>query len=310
MQAQVESFYLWAWANPRPDETIESIIIEPNDRKFLLAAITLGHADEWPFNRQGRREIKITLPNTADAEKPFNLEVDVDRGTATYPYALPEAEAGAFISADFKGWGEPQNQKSSPAFVEIGAIPSATVTVRQDGEAVGTVNWGDLQARGAVESARVRLEVVDTGRNWVHVTVLDDQTAQPVPCRVHFRSSHGIPYQPHGHHNHVNSNMDSWHQDIGGDLWLGQMTYAYIDGRCDALLWIKRTKVQRSFYSTHEEPTSTLCCTDPSGLARCKILIAALWSLSSERPQAHATQRSLSVKPSKIAPQLEQVLDV
>ena len=72
----------------------------------------------------------------------------------------------------------------------------------------------------------------------MHVTVVDHETGKPVPCRVHFRTPEGIPYQPHGHHNHVNSNLGSWHMDVGGDVRLGQITYAYIDGTCQG--WLPR----------------------------------------------------------------------
>jgi hypothetical protein len=62
-----------------------------------------------------------------------------------------------------------------------------------------------------------------------------------VPCRIHFRSPQGVPYQPHGHHGHVNSNLGSWHIDIGGDLRLGQISYAYVDGTCQG--WLPRGEV-------------------------------------------------------------------
>ncbi len=90
----------------------------------------------------------------------------------------------------------------------------------------------------------MRVELVEPGKNWVHVKVLDDDTGVPVPCRVHFRSPDGVPYQPHGHHNHVNSNLDTWHIDVGGDVRLGQITYAYIDGACQG--WLPRGEVCHS----------------------------------------------------------------
>jgi hypothetical protein len=83
--------------------------------------------------------------------------------------------------------------------------------------------------------------LVEDGRNWVHVSVVDDATGRPVPCRVHFRSAEGIPYQPHGHHNHVAQNLNSWHYDVGGDIRLGQRSYAYIDGTCQG--WLPRGDV-------------------------------------------------------------------
>ena len=165
----------------------------------------------------------------------------MDRGTATYVHPLPEASVDEFVDDDFAGWGEAQNPKSSPAYVEVAAIPSATVTVKQGEDKVGEVRWGDVEQKKVVETPRMRVELLDRGRNWVHVNVLDDDTGRPVPCRVHFRSPEGIPYQPYGHHNQVNSNLDTWHIDIGGDLRLGQITYAYIDGRCQG--WLPRGEV-------------------------------------------------------------------
>ena len=234
-------YYLWAWRNPHPAREIASLTIEPGQRKLLVAAITLGQIDETPFFRQGRREVKITLPQPDDAGQPFNLDVAVDRGVATYPYPLPAMAADDFLGDSFKGFGETQNPANSPAYVEIAAIPSATVTVKAGDETLGEANWQELESTGKVETPRVTLEVVDRGRNWVHVTVVDDDTGEPLPCRVHFRSPEGIPYQPDGHHNHVNSNMGTWHIDNGGDLRMGQITYAYIDGRCQG--WLPRGDV-------------------------------------------------------------------
>jgi hypothetical protein len=238
--AHRNTYYLWAWRNPQPERVIESLTIEPGERKFLLAGVTLGQVDEEPFYRQGRRPVKLTL-NDEGTDQPFNLRVDVDRGVATYPYPLPAEPADAFLSDNLKGFGEAPNRTNSPAYVEIAATPSATVTVKADESEVGQANWGELEAAGKIELPRVSLEIVDKGRNWVHVTVVDDTTGQPVPCRVHFRSPEGIPYQPDGHHNHVLSDMGNWHIDIGGDLRLGQITYAYIDGRCQG--WLPRGDV-------------------------------------------------------------------
>jgi hypothetical protein len=132
---------------------IESVTIEPADRKFIVAAISLGHSAEFPCNRNAKREVKIVLPKKADAQKPFALEVEVDRGVATFPYALPEKSAGEFLKNSTKGFGEAQNTKSSPVFVEIAATDSATVTVKQDGKKLGAANWDELQEKGQNQNA-------------------------------------------------------------------------------------------------------------------------------------------------------------
>lgn len=241
-QANPRDYILWSWENPQPEQAIEALEIVPRGPRFIVAAITLGYLDEHPFNRTGARPVKIVLPQSEDGARPFDLTVAVDRGIATYPYALPAADADGFLTDGFAGFGEAQNPASSPAYVEIAATPSATVTVSQGAEVLGQARWGELEASGTVApTSRLRLELIDPGRNWVHTTVVDDETGRPVPCRVHFRSPEGVPYQPHGHHGHVNSNLNTWHMDVGGDVRLGQITYAYTDGTCQG--WMPRGEV-------------------------------------------------------------------
>ena len=241
-RAPPQSYYLWVWSNPDPGQTIASLEIVPQGPRFIVAGITLGQLDEHPFVRYGTRELMITLPQPTDAARPFDIHVEVDRGVTTYPYSLPLQSSEQFLADQFKGWGEDQNLLSSRAYVKVAAVPSATITVKHDGQVLGAASWGEIETHGSVEpSARLRLELVDRGRNWVHTTVLDDDTGQPVPCRIHFRSSEGIPFPPHGHPEHVNSNLDTYNTDVGGDVRLGQMTYAYIDGTCQG--WLPRGEV-------------------------------------------------------------------
>ena len=241
VQGQARWSYLWCWSNPEPDAAIESVEIVPGGAPFVICAVTLGHVDERPFARQGRRPVRIELTDSADAQRDFDLEVEVDRGVATYPQPLPEAKAEEFLADPLKGWGESQNTRSSPAYVEVSATSSATMTVSQNGKKVGQANWGEVEATGTVETPGMRVTLLDRGKNWVHVNVLDDDTGKPVPCRVHFRSPEGVPYQPHGHHGHLNTNLSTWHIDIGGDVRLGQVTYAVTDGTCQG--WLPRGDV-------------------------------------------------------------------
>jgi len=255
-QGWPQAYYLWAWENPTPNISLASIEIIPKDQTFIIAAITLSQIDEDPFCRWAARDVRIDLTQESDATKPFNLEVEVDRGYATYSYPLPESSESEFMNDSHRGWGEKDNTKASPAHVSIAGIPSATVSVKQDGEKLATVNWQDLEDKKVVETPKVRFEVVDKGRNWVHTTVLDEDTGKPIPCRVHFRSDQGIPYAPHGHHAHVNSNLGTWHMDVGGDVRLGQMTYAYIDGKCQG--WLPRGDVMVDIARGYEyEPLRT-----------------------------------------------------
>ena len=238
LQANANSYFLWSWTNPNPDKEIESIRIIPRGPKFVISAITLSHLDEYPFARQGRREVKFTLTDPSITTTEFDLAVNVDRGDSTYPYALPEDPATEFLKDAHRGFGERHNENATSLYAEISAVPSATVSLEHNGKTIGRIPWGRIENEGKVETSGLRAELVDRGRNWIKTTILDDDTGLPVPCRVHFRSPEGIPYQPHGHHNQVNSNLDSWHVDVGGDVRLGQITYAYINGQCEG--WLPR----------------------------------------------------------------------
>ena len=236
-----QDYYLWIWENPEPNREIDSMEIETRDRKFIISAITLGYLDEDPIPRSARSEVMISLPDEEDAAKPFAMEVEVDRGISTYAYPLSDRSEESYMDSPFKGWGEEQNQKNSASYVEISAASSATVTVKSHGDLLGQVNWGELEQKGQVANDRVKAEIIDRGRNWVHTTVIDEDTGKPIPCRIHFRSVKGVPYAPHGYHSHVNSDMGTWHIDNGGDVRLGQSSYAYIDGTCQG--WLPRGEV-------------------------------------------------------------------
>ncbi len=239
-QAAMNLYYLWAWENPEPDSVIESIEIVPSGIRFVVAAVTLGHLDEHPFAREGRRPAKITLKDESDSAKSFDVDVTVDRGDATYVFPLPAMSTDEFLGATYS-WGQDDNESSSPSYVEISATPSASVTVKQGDAELGEVTWGEVTEKGSAETDKVKIELIDPGKNWVNVTVVDDDTGRPIPSRVHFRSPEGVPFQPHGHHNQVNSNLGTWHNDVGGDLRLGQTAFAYIDGTCQG--WLPRGEV-------------------------------------------------------------------
>ena len=151
------SFPLWTWKNPEPGAIIESLEIVPNGARIVIAAITLGHLDEHPFARQGRRPVRIVLKSEKDTGRPFDLAVDVDRGDPTYVYPLPDESPEEFLDSPYKGWGQHQNTSSSPAYVEVSAVPSATVKVRHGDEEVGSFNWGELEEKGVVETPRMQV---------------------------------------------------------------------------------------------------------------------------------------------------------
>lgn len=232
----VGELFLWAWENPEPDRALASLRLESKGSRVIVAAITISNADEEPFVRDAPTPIRITMTGDERPCRADALDVAVDRGTASYAYPLPEPDGPEFLADALKGWGEPADPETPHAYTRLSALPSATLTITGGDRDIARLRWRDVTAAGSAESENVRVEVLESGRTWVHVRVLDDATGKPVPCRVHFRSPEGVPYQPHGHHDHVNSDLGTWHVDVGGDLRLGRMTYAYIDGTCQGWL--------------------------------------------------------------------------
>jgi hypothetical protein len=250
------SWTLYPWRNPRPTVQMISVEILPRGPLFALGGITLSSLHEHPFRAGGARDIVVTVGDAADAGPVFgssggnvtdaaavtDLRVSVDRGLAGYTFSLPAADAESFLAEPVQGFGEAANPRPSPAVARVSAVDSATLRVSLGPRDLGAVRWGELIRDGHAEpSPGVRIEVTDPGRNWVRTTVVDDATGAPIPSRIHFRSAQGIPFAPHGHHAHVNSSQGSWHTDIGGDVRLGQISYAYIDGTCEG--WLPRGDV-------------------------------------------------------------------
>jgi hypothetical protein len=237
---ELPDYFLWVWENPRPAVAVDSVALLARAGRVVVAAITTGDGDEHPFPREAARTVRITSvgPDGGPLVEPA---VEVDRGVASYAFRLPRDGIGAFLDDPLKGWGEDVDADSPNAYVRIAAVPSATVVVTDGDRTLGRFRWGDVTHDEPAGSDGLRIEVLEEGRNWVHVSVLDEETGEPVPCRVHFRSPEGVPYQPHGHHDHVNSDLGTWHIDVGGDMRLGRVTYAYIDGTCQG--WLPRGDV-------------------------------------------------------------------
>ncbi|MEJ2600489.1 MAG: CehA/McbA family metallohydrolase [Anaerolineales bacterium] len=279
-QGWPSAYFLWSWHNPYPSQVITHLEIQPTERFLILAAITMGHLDEEPLLRDTHRPVKIDLTDPQNASRPFDLEVEVDRGVATYPYPLP-AKSLVDLTPERRGFGAPLNDLSSPAYVEIAATPSATVKLNQAGQTLGAVRWGDLERQRMLELPGLRLEIVDSGKNWTHVEVLDDSTGQPVPCRIAFHSPEGVPYPPHGHHAPLFSNLHTWHIDVGGDVRLGQISYAYIDGRCQG--WLPRGKVLVDVARGYEYEPQRIWVEIKPGQQRLTLRLARWVDMNAER---------------------------
>jgi len=107
-------YYLWAWKNPHPERRLERVEIVPAGPAFLIAGLTLSQLEEEPICREAAREVLITLPQEGDAKRPFNMEVEVDRGVATYPYPLPTAGQRLSWRTSARAGARPRTPTAAP----------------------------------------------------------------------------------------------------------------------------------------------------------------------------------------------------
>lgn len=241
---QPRTFVLWAWRNPEPDRLLETILVDPGELAFLIGGVTASSLEEDPFGREPAMLVRVNSPPAqTSAPNLACIRLEVDRGVASYVRPLLHDSFSSFISDPVKGWGEPRSASSASfGYARVVAVPSATLTLSDDTKSVASASWVDVKSGATTDEDRT-IEMLSNEKNWVHVHVVDDVTGEPIPCRVHFRSEDGVPHQPHGHHNHLISHDHdgTWHIDVGGDVLLGNVVYAYIDGSCQG--WLPRGTV-------------------------------------------------------------------
>jgi hypothetical protein len=231
-------WWIYEWVNPDPNRVIESLTYEAStETPILLGGITLCNEDSDPFAWPPREEVTVSVDG--DSESP--LSVEVERGVLARQDRLfiPKDD---FLTTDETGWGVGGQEIRGDGYLEIHGSPEGTVKISVGDDRSASFRWGDLLSEKSVTDGPVRMEMVSPdGKQWLHVRVTDEDTGEPVGCRVHFRSSQGAYFAPHGHQADVNI---AWFEDMGGDCKVRGTPYAYIDGRCQIELPIGQVYVE------------------------------------------------------------------
>ena len=147
-QGTPRDYYLWVWKNPRDSVEVASIEIQPQERRFIVAGITLGYLDEDPIPRRPRREVKITLPQSDDADKPFDMEVNVDRGVATYLIHCPKTHLMRLSMTISRVGVNPRTTRAVQRMLKCLLHLPQLLKSRTQGETLGAVNWGRGPRKG------------------------------------------------------------------------------------------------------------------------------------------------------------------
>jgi hypothetical protein len=228
-------YWLFPWENPLPEAPIQAIELEAiGATPVAVAAITLCTSQTNPLRWMPLEAVTVKF-SAKSAPAARELQAALDRGVVTRVQPLP-GMSRTFAREQVRGWGEVlrRPEKVSSAQVEAFGSPEATLTVKTaKGEA--RVPWGKALERAGARSlgGAIQVRPAYRGKAYVHVEVVDAETGQAIPARVHFRGPGGEYIAPVGHHADVNPR---WFEDVGGDVIIGATTYAYVDGRFQAEL--------------------------------------------------------------------------
>ncbi|MCD6416502.1 MAG: CehA/McbA family metallohydrolase [Planctomycetes bacterium] len=221
--------WVFALINPRPEREIASVLLRCDDEEALcVVGLTLYEGPGHPLRHAARRYFKLGLPEGAKAGA-----IDVDLGVLVRDAGPARARGDQWLEAVEAGLGVPAGEglDESCRLLEISAADGATLTVdtqRGNEEQTYRLSVGKALHEGVATDRNVRLEVVHPERTWLEVTIRDEDTGQPIPARVHFSGPNGEYYAPYGHHTVIN---DNWFEDYGADVKLGQMDFAYVQGK-------------------------------------------------------------------------------
>ncbi|MBN98222.1 MAG: hypothetical protein CME16_03070 [Gemmatimonadetes bacterium] len=236
----LDGWWLFDWENPSPDKAIREIaVVATGATALALGAITLCHEQGDPLNWPPREEVALTVEGDEDGVAA--VEVEMERGEVVRQDMLfvPRED---FLTTDEAGWGRGGYEKRGGRYLEIHGSREGALQVKSEDGKTERFRWGDVLEEKKLQRGGMRLEMVSPGgKEWVHVRVEDGDSGKPVGSRIHFRSSQGAYFAPHGHQADVNV---AWFEDMGGDCKVLGTPYAYIDGTCQIELPVGQVFVE------------------------------------------------------------------
>lgn len=193
--------------------------------RFLLVvgAMTVFQGTTDPLQRLPTRTLLAQFPGARDSDP----RIDVDLGvTSRFRRRLAFTAPRNWLESDFIGWGDTSEvpRDMGSILFEVSATPDATLAVGPH-----LFRISDLLNSGRTRSAdgEVYIEVLPARSQKVAVRVVDEVTGLPTASRVSFWTEQGDYLPPLGHRAEVNP---AAMEDYGGDLKLGETSYAYVPG--------------------------------------------------------------------------------
>ncbi len=224
-----EILWLYALPNPDPAKPLRAIVLRSREERSIVYGISVTVLSDHPLRDRVRQKLKLTLPDGAELNKLGELNADstvpeiaIDLGTVISARAALDYDEGRWLGS------EPDVQPAPSAtavVVEYAAHPRGRLHVATGAESSMVA---DLPSNGETAGA-LRLEPIASADRPVRVLVIDKETRQPVPVRLHIHGEAGEYLPPHGRHRRVNP---YWFEDNYGEFVNDHNQYSYIPGEC------------------------------------------------------------------------------
>ncbi len=224
--------WIYALENPKRGAELTSLEVRSTGLTGIdVFGVTLYQGPGHPLRHVPRRVYRLLLP-AADKTTAAELDARLDMGYVTRTYAVPLKPNARWEKAAEAGLGLPRApEKPGREFlVHATGSEGATLEVKGGRGKRYSIPFGQAFRSGQAQSqdGAARLELVHQRKAWVSVSVIDESTGTPTPTRINFTGPNGEYLPPYGHHEVVN---DNWFEDYGGDLKLGDASYAYVPGK-------------------------------------------------------------------------------
>ncbi|CAN5733715.1 hypothetical protein BH23CHL5_BH23CHL5_21990 [soil metagenome] len=214
-----EHLWLHALVIPNPETPIDSVELQGGPERLVVYGITATTLNDHPLRPGTRQKVLITVPSSLYLNATGELDLIGEDADLIIDLGDPISARAETVYNDIRWVGaEPDVQpelQSDRVLLEYAAHPAAEIRIRSGN------GWETL----------TNLDPVATANRPVKIRVVDRQSGQPVPVRLHMHGESGEYLPPRGYHRKVNT---GWFEDNYGEFANEQNQYCYITGECIA----------------------------------------------------------------------------
>lgn len=217
---------LWAWENPRPEQTVTAVRFTPVDGKVVIGAISAGQTAGHPLRWRARRKAVLIVPDgeTADVhidELGRSRLIQLDLGQV-----ISLTERREYPNETWEGTYNNQLPTVSAREVIVEYASHAEARFHLPG---GIIPVADVEEKGSGS-----LRTVAPSNQSVRLRVVERESRKPVAACLHLHGEAGEYLAPVDRHRIPNL---AWFEDYSVDYshqWTHHATY--IDGETTVLL--------------------------------------------------------------------------